>query len=304
MEIRHLEQILEICRAGGFSGAARKLQVAQPTLSKSIARLEAQLGLTLFERTAGSARPTIYGAFVAQRAETLLQGVASLARDLEQMARGEEGRVRIAVGPASRLKPLPAFLRAVAARYPKLAIEAAQETGPNVLRALHEGRVDMAFGYAEHAAAYGDLIRKKLFEDPVVLAVRMGHPALELTQAGPRALLRYPFAQPSVLPGVSRWAGELDRAEAENLRGFMSDDYRLIIDHVLRSDAIGVGARFLFEAEFAAGRMAPLESTLDVTYACWWLTTAERWCAPLIKSLAELARLAVREAPQSDSPQL
>ena len=51
MELRHLEQILEICRAGGFSGAARKLQISQPTLSKSIARLEAQLSLKLFVDT-------------------------------------------------------------------------------------------------------------------------------------------------------------------------------------------------------------------------------------------------------------
>jgi len=85
MELRHLEQILEICRAGGFSGAARRLEISQPTLSKSIARLETQLSVKLFERNGGAARPTAYGAFVAQRAEALLQGVAALSRDLEQL---------------------------------------------------------------------------------------------------------------------------------------------------------------------------------------------------------------------------
>ena len=301
MEIRHLEQILEICRAGGFSGAARKLQVAQPTLSKSIARLEAQLGLSLFERAGGSARPTVYGAFVAQRAEALLQGVASLSRDLEQMARGEEGRVRIAVGPASRLKPLPAFLRLVAARLPRLAVETAQETGPNVLRALNEGRVDIAFGYSEHAAAYGDLIRKKLFEDPVIVVARAGHPALSLQAAGPIELLRYPFALPSVLPGVARWVGETDREQGENLRGFVCDDYALIIQHALATDALALGAAFLFEAELRSGRMVRVDATLDVTYACWWLTTAERWRSPVIKTLADLAKAAVQPTRENDS---
>lgn len=301
MEIRHLEQILEICRAGGFSGAARKLQVAQPTLSKSIARLEAQLGLALFERSAGSARPTTYGAFVAQRAEVLLQGVASLTRDLEQMARGEEGRIRIAVGPASRLKPLPAFLRLVAARFPKLAVETTQETGPNVLRALQDGRVDIAFGYSEHAAAYGDLIRKKLFEDPVIVVARPGHPVLGLTAAGPAELLQHPFAQPSVLPGVARWAGDLDRSQSENLRGFICDDYALILQHARNTDALALGAAFLFEAEIAAGRLVRVDATLDVTYACWWLTTAERWRSPIVKTLAELAKAAVQQTPEVDS---
>jgi len=299
MELRHLEQILEICRAGGFSGAARRLQISQPTLSKSIARLEAQLSLKLFERSNGAARPTAYGAFVAQRAEALLQGVAALSRDLEQLARGEEGRIRIAVGPASRLKPLPELLRRIAVRFPKLHVETIQETGPGVMTALQDGRVDIAFGYSEHAARYGELIRKKLFDDAIVLVARPGHPALAMQDAGPRELLVYPFALPNVLPGIERWAGEMSREEAENLKAFMSDDYALIIQRALETDAIAMGCSFLFEEHVQAGRLALVSSTLDVPYACWMLTTAERWRSPLIKAMAELSKAAVTEKPLS-----
>ncbi|MBL8556668.1 MAG: LysR family transcriptional regulator [Phenylobacterium sp.] len=299
MELRHLEQILEICRAGGFSGAARKLQISQPTLSKSIARLEAQLSLKLFERSNGAARPTAYGAFVAQRAEALLQGVSALSRDLEQLARGEEGRIRIAVGPASRLKPLPELLRRIAVRFPKLHVETVQETGPGVMTALQDGRVDIAFGYSEHAARYGDLIRKKMFEDRVIFAARPGHPALSLRDAGPRELLRYPCALANVLPGIEQWAGETSREEAENLRAFVSDDYSLIIQRALDTDTLAVGAGFLFGREFAEGRLQVVSGTLDLTYACWMLTTAERWRSPLVKAMAELSKAAVTERPAS-----
>jgi DNA-binding transcriptional LysR family regulator len=299
MELRHLEQILEICRAGGFSGAARKLAISQPTLSKSIARLEQQLSLKLFERTNGAARPTAYGAFVAQRAEALLQGVAALTRDLEQLARGEEGRIRIAVGPASRLKPLPQLLRRIAVRFPRLHVETVQEKGPDVIEALQDGRVDIAFGYSEHAARYGELIRKKMFEDAIILVARPGHPALALTDAGPRELLHHPFALPSILPGVERWAGELSREEGENLRAFISDDYSLVIQRALDSDAIALGASFLFAAELADGRLQRISNTLDLTYACWMLTTAERWRSPLIKAMAELSKAAVADQPLS-----
>jgi DNA-binding transcriptional LysR family regulator len=297
MELRHLEQILEICRAGGFSGAARRLQISQPTLSKSIARLEAQLSLRLFERSGGAARPTAYGAFVAQRAEILLKGVASLTRDLEQLARGEEGRIRIAVGPATRLKPLPELLRHIAVRFPKLHVETVQETGPGVMTALQEGRVDIAFGYAEHAARYGDLIRKKMYEDEMILVARPGHPALALTDAGPREVLRHPMALPNVVPAVERWAGELSREESENLRSFVSDDYGLIVQRALDTDTIAIGASFLFEPYVRDGRLAVVSSTLEVTYACWMLTTAERWRAPLIKAMAELSKAAVNGPP-------
>lgn len=299
MELRHLEQILEICRAGGFSGAARKLQISQPTLSKSIARLEAQLSLQLFERSNGAARPTAYGAFVAQRAETLLQGVAALSRDLEQLARGEEGRIRIAVGPASRLKPLPELLRRIAVRFPKLHVETIQETGPGVMTALQQGRVDIAFGYSEHAARYGELIRKKMFEDAIILVARPGHPALALKDAGPRELLIHPFALPNVLPGVEQWAGEMTREEGENLKAFLSDDYALIVQRALETDAIAMGASFLFADHLRDGRLQVVSSTLDVPYACWMLTTAERWRSPLIKAMAELSKAAVTDKPLS-----
>lgn len=297
MELRHLEQILEVCRTGGFSGAARKLRIAQPTLSKSIARLEAQLSLKLFERSSGAARPTAYGAFVAQRAEALLQGVTALTRDLEQLARGEEGRLRIAVGPTTRLKPLPELMRRVTERFPKLHIETILESGPGVVSAVHGGRVDLAFGYSEHAARYGDLIRKKLFEDPVVIVARTGHPALALQQATARELLNYPFALCSVLPGVERWMGEIDREQTDKLTAFVSDDYGLIVDRALRTDTLALGASFLFEQQIAAGSMARVCSTLDLTYACWMLATAERWRSPIIKAVADLSKASVSSKP-------
>lgn len=299
MELRHLEQILEICRTGGFSGAARKLQISQPTLSKSIARLEAQLSLKLFERSNGAARPTTYGSFVAQRAEALLQGVASLSRDLEQLARGEQGRIRIAAGPATRLKPLPDLMRRLAVRFPKLHIETILETGPGVLTALNDGRVDVAFGYSEHAARYGELIRKKLFEDPIILVARPNHPLLAQADVGPAELLEYPVASPSVLPGVERWVGDLGREQQENLRAFISDDYSLIIQRALDTDVVALGPSFLFQDPLKAGRLAVVSCTLNLTYTCWMLTTAERWRSPLIRSVAELAKASVIDRPLS-----
>ena len=74
MDLRHLEQIVAICRAGSFSGAAKALGIAQPTLSKSIGRLEAKLGIQLFERTNANARPTVYGQFVADHASARFDG--------------------------------------------------------------------------------------------------------------------------------------------------------------------------------------------------------------------------------------
>jgi hypothetical protein len=60
-----------------------------------------------------------------------------------------------------------------------------------------------------------------------------------------------------------------------------------------------MGASFLFEEQLKDGRLAAVSSTLDLTYACWMLTTAERWRSPLIKAMAELSKAAVTDGPLS-----
>ncbi len=66
MELRHLDQIVAICRAGSFSVAAKALGTADAEQEHRPAG--GKLGVLLFERTNANARPTVYGQFVADHA--------------------------------------------------------------------------------------------------------------------------------------------------------------------------------------------------------------------------------------------
>ncbi|MFC3070593.1 LysR family transcriptional regulator [Phenylobacterium soli] len=292
MELRHLEQVLAICRAGGFSGAARALQVSQPTLSKSIARLEAKLSVKLFDRSGGAAKPTAYGRFIAERAESLLNSVAVLTRDLEHLVQGEAGRLRIGVGPVPRLVLLPQIVRCMAERFPHLNLETEQEMAAALLRGVEEGRYDVVFLTFEAAEPYGDLIRVKVAESEHIAVARPGHPVLaEETPLGPRQLLSHPMAVSRLVPSFRRWAGELSEAEQAHLQAFVSDDFNLIKQRVMDSDLLTMGPRLVFEPEIGQGRLIPLPLTWHTRYECWMLTTAERWRLPVVKAAAEAAKL-------------
>lgn len=296
MEIRHLEQILAIYREGSFSGAARKLEITQPALSKSIARLEAQLGARLFERTGGGARPTAHGVFLGERAAALLDGIDSLVWDFGQFAQGEAARLRIAVGPATRVKPLPQLLALLRAHHPRLQLEVVAEDGPGVVTALVEGRVDIALGSAERARDHGDLIRKILYESPVIAVARPGHPALALTRATAADLLAYPVAAPLISETFARWAEGLDRGREAQSRAFISTMPEVLVEHVASTDAIGFSAAIFFEEALAEGRLAALSTTYEASYGCWLLTTRDRWRSPLVKAVAALAAQAAKAA--------
>jgi DNA-binding transcriptional LysR family regulator len=293
MELRHLEQVMAVCRAGGFSGAARQLRISQPTLSKSIARLEAMLAIKLFDRSGGAAKPTAYGRFIAERAEALLNGVATLTRDLEQLAHGEAGRLRIGAGPVPRISILPRLCQRMGERFPLLCLETAQEGAQALLRGLEEGRYDVVFVTFEAAEPFGDLIRVKVMEDDHVAVARPGHPALaEALPLGPRALMAYPMATARLVPSFRRWAGEFSDAERANLQAFVSDDFELIKQRVMGQDLLAVGPRLIFQPEIAEGRLIELPITWNTPYECWMLTTADRWRSPMVKAAAEAAKAA------------
>jgi DNA-binding transcriptional LysR family regulator len=294
MELRYLEQIVAVRKAGSLSGGAKLLRIAQPTLSKSIARLEAQLGVSLFDRSSGNARPTVYGEFVADRAEELLLKAAGLTRELKQLARGEAGSLRIGVGPATRLHPLPDVIRQAAQAFPQLQLETRYESAAAMMRSLLAGSLDLAFCHAEVAAPLQNFIRIKIFEDRQVAVVRPGHPALAAAPLSPNQLLRFPIASVGTVPSFRRWLGQLEPEGAQNLKAFLSDDYGLVKERPLRSDFVARGPRFVFEQELAAGKLVELALDWDSRYECWMLTTEANWHSPVVKAIAQFAKAAGR----------
>jgi DNA-binding transcriptional LysR family regulator len=291
MELRHLEQIVAICRAGSFSGAAKALGIAQPTLSKSISRLEAKLGVLLFERTNANARPTVYGQFVADHATALLGNVTSLSHELEQMARGEAGLLRIGVGPATRLKPLPKVIGKAARAFPRLQIST-RYAGPNLMmmRALRAGTFDLIFCNHQLATQQDDFIRIKVFEDRYIVVARPDHPVLKLAPLSAAALMRQPLASVGQTPDLKAWLGQVGVAEKQNLEAFLSDDYDLITRMALDTRHIARGPRFVFEAELQRGDLVEVILETDFQYECWMLTTPASWRSPIIKAIAGFAR--------------
>lgn len=299
IELRLLEQVVEICHAGSFSEAARRLRLSQPALSKSVSRLEALLGVQLFERSGGAAKPTELGELVADRGRQLLASSNALGRELQQRALGAAGRLRIGVGPATRIRPLPQVIRGLLSQFPGLQVDARLDNGLKIMRDVDQGRYDVAFGASENAEPYGDLIRVKLFDDPLVVVARPGHPAtLADHPLTPTELLRYPMASVGITSGFSRWAGLVGDAEAANATALACDDFGLMQECLPQGYTMR-GARYVFEKALASGELVEVPVTWRDTYHCWMLTTSENWRLPVIKAVAELARAA---APGEAAP--
>lgn len=289
---RQLQQVLAVTQAGSVSGAARALGVSQPALSRSLAALEVQLGVPLFDRTAGAATPTSHGSFLAERAETILHAVASTERELQHWAAGGAGRLRIGVGPITRLRPMRQLLPWLTRNYPRLRLEIRQESGPSLVRGVANGTYDLAFSYSVNADEFDDLQKISLFESPMVNVVAPQHPlARAIRPCAPAELLQFPIAT-NGLVAMRRWAGELTEREKANLTALVCDDPDAIVAQAGIPPFVGHGPRFLFEEQIARKDLHEVPIVRPYTYQCWMLTSQGMWQTSIIKRIAEYCRSA------------
>jgi DNA-binding transcriptional LysR family regulator len=132
-----METFVRIVEMGSFSAAARRMNVGQPTVSKTIAQLEERLGVRLLTRTTRGLRPTEAGQTYFARARIAILEADEAERAARGVNAGLEGRLRVcacvAFGKIHLIPHLPAFLSA----HPELSIDLVLEDRPIDL--LEEG---------------------------------------------------------------------------------------------------------------------------------------------------------------------
>ncbi|MES2187121.1 MAG: LysR family transcriptional regulator [Pseudomonadota bacterium] len=144
MDLRQLGYFVCVVEAGSFSRAAVALNLAQPTLSRQIALLEADLGQRLFVRTGRGTEPTEAGAVLLLHARTMLNAADDARQALQDMAASPGGRVvvglppRVAHGMGSRLVEL------FRERFPRAVISVSEGLSLQLREWLLAGRLDLA----------------------------------------------------------------------------------------------------------------------------------------------------------------
>jgi len=105
---------LAVAEAGTLSAAARQLGVGQPTVSRRLAELEAELGEPLFTRSTDGVRPTAFGQTLLEPAQRMAEWAAELSRVADKRGEPLEGAVTITAPPgvaSDFLVPFAAWLR-------------------------------------------------------------------------------------------------------------------------------------------------------------------------------------------------
>lgn len=115
MNLRQLRHLVAVVELGGFARAAQACNISQPSISASIAQLEANTGTLLLERGAFGARPTEAGKALEARARLILAEVRRASDEILAIRNGEGGSVAIGIGTLFEHKIVPDVLAEFAA---------------------------------------------------------------------------------------------------------------------------------------------------------------------------------------------
>jgi DNA-binding transcriptional LysR family regulator len=175
MELRHLRYFVAVAEELHFTRAALRLNIAQPPLSQQIRALEAELGVQLFLRTRRSVALTDAGQALLVRAREMLAAAQSLPGELQRVARGEAGLLRI--GFSSTL-PLTKVLRDVVAdhrrTHPDVALNLREMHSQQQFDGLLRGELDVGLVRYNESAPEGIRL-VVLRRDPLRLVVPASH---------------------------------------------------------------------------------------------------------------------------------
>ena len=144
VELRHLHYFLAVVDEKHFGRAAARLGIAQPPLSQQMQRLEAALGVELFDRSQRRARLTAAGRALAARAPAVLEASAALREDVRQAALGRTGVLRLGVGTSAALGIVPEIIARFRRQHPGVVVQLDDVTSRPHAERLRQRLIDVA----------------------------------------------------------------------------------------------------------------------------------------------------------------
>ncbi|MBW4093581.1 MAG: LysR family transcriptional regulator [Proteobacteria bacterium] len=262
VELRQLQHFLAAAEHGSLRRAADAAGISQPALTKCIRRLEATLGVALFERHPRGIRLTAPGEALSQHAQSLAAELKLTAETMREMRASARRLVRLGTGPSMAVALLPAVTVRLLAKGAEVQLRIRSGLNDSLLAALQAGEIDFAITTMPARPLSGLLTHERLFTDQVVVFARSDHPLAART-VYPRDLRAARWILPSrnVLTRA-----RLDEFYAE--RGFgapdiwiETDSFPYLLKVVAQTDLLSY-----LPDRLLAGR--PL-AALDIAGAAW-----------------------------------
>lgn len=236
MELLQLQYFLAVARLEHVTEAARNLHVTQSSLSKTIGRLEEDLGVPLFDRIGRKLRLNEFGSRFLLRAERALFELEQGKQELSDLSNPEHSTLELAVTTASTL---PNILREFRKKRPDIQFHVQMLTTQEMVTLLDRGEVD--FCLSSPPIEGEDIECQIVLIDPILVAVPKGHRLADRSSVSLTELRDEWFV------GVKRGYGTRD-----------------LVDSVCKS--VGFVPKYVYEGDEPARLSALVEAEIGIAF--------------------------------------
>ena len=144
VNLRDLKYLVVLADTRHFGQAAERCFVSQPTLSGQIKKLEAELGVTIFERTRRSVKITPLGEAIVAQARQVLEQADALVQLAQSNRDPLVGPLRMGAIPTLSPYLMPLILKPLKKRYPQIKLVLSEELTDTLLARLGKHEIDAA----------------------------------------------------------------------------------------------------------------------------------------------------------------
>jgi DNA-binding transcriptional LysR family regulator len=253
-ELRDLWHLLNLDEHRHFGRAADAVGISQPALTKSLQRLEQELGVRLFDRSRGRVTPTKVGEEVISRARHLMTDALEMKRTVDLLRGVETGCVSVGVGPAMSESYITAAFASIAQEHPGTQVSIRIDHWQQLTEWLLAGELDFYVADITEAESDHRLYCTRLPAQEFVWFCRAAHPLANNEEVSRTDILEFPIATPKMPIWTKDWflAAADGGRQATLPRAFPSiecENYSMLKRIVLSCDCVSAALKGTVEDE-------------------------------------------------------
>ncbi|MDY6901590.1 MAG: LysR family transcriptional regulator [Cyanobacteriota bacterium] len=174
MELQHFRCFIVLAEELHFTRAAERLHLSQPHLTRIINQIEKELGVPLLQRTTRQVCLSDAGNKFLTEAISVIARVEQAVQTMQQFALNETKRLSIGFTEMARHSIMPKIISVFRNKYPQTELEIVEECTEELVEALRDKKVDIAFLHPPLRADFIDLI--SVYRERFMIALPLAHP--------------------------------------------------------------------------------------------------------------------------------
>lgn len=305
MRLTQIRDFLAVVESGSIRAAARKLGVAQPTLTKSVRSLEAELHVQLLGRSARGIVPTASGRAFFARARVAQSELRKAEEEAAQLGGSSVGTVALGMGSVGTVLILPDAVARFRRQFPRARVRVVEGVAHMLLPAVRDETLDFAFGLRPATTLDRTLRFRPLYRSQLVVAARKRHPLGSARSLAELAAADWLTTISLGLPGgpLAQLFASAGLAPPQPV--IQCESYNAVVALLAKTDMLGLMQRRMLREPFAREFLqdvAVAEPMPSVTAGIFTRADAPltRVAAAMARAVAAAARQVARSASGSE----